>query len=356
MNYRRWTLIGTVAAIVAVIWLIESDRMMGPILPSGSADLELIEVLDKAGKYPEAKELVGIAGYLNGPEFKLADVIGEKVILIDFWTYSCINCQRTFPYLRDWWTKYEDDGLLIVGVHTPEFDFEKVTENVQKAVENFDIGWPVVQDNDYATWRAYKNQYWPRKYLIDIDGYIVYDHIGEGGYEETERKIQELLSERMARIGTPGGLADIIGLEDGLAVERGRVGTPELYLGAFRNEEFLGNASASRVGVQILTMPDEQDQRNNLVYQSGEWEFTKEFVRCIADCRLRVRYSAQRVHIVTGGSGGDVRVSRDGEFWGLVPVSQTTLYTIIDDKDGPGEHTLELEFQPGQELYAFTFG
>ena len=210
MNYRRWTLVGTVAAIILVIWSIESDRMMIPSLPAGSADLQLIGDPDKADRYPEAKELVGISGYLNGPEFELADYIGKKVILIDFWTYTCINCQRTFPYLRDWWKKYEDDGLLIVGVHTPEFEFERDRANVESAIDRFGIKWPVVQDNDYATWRAYRNQYWPRKYLIDVDGYVVYDHIGEGGYDETEQRIQELLSELMERKGSTAALDESI--------------------------------------------------------------------------------------------------------------------------------------------------
>jgi len=126
--------------------------------------------------------LVGIAGYINtenygGDNFQLQDYIGKKVILVDFWTYTCINCQRTLPYITSWHEKYSDKCLLIVGVHTPEFEFEKKIENVKNAVQEFGIQYPVVQDNDYATWRAYKNNYWPHKYLIDINGDIVYDHV-----------------------------------------------------------------------------------------------------------------------------------------------------------------------------------
>jgi thiol-disulfide isomerase/thioredoxin len=138
--------------------------------------------------------LAGISGYINTHDgFRLSEIVGKKVVLVDFWTYSCINCQRTQPYLNAWYKKYKDAGLEIVGVHTPEFAFEKDRANVVAAVEKFGITYPVVQDNDYQTWGTYGNRYWPRKYLIDIDGYIVYDHIGEGGYEETEEKIQELL-------------------------------------------------------------------------------------------------------------------------------------------------------------------
>ena len=150
----------------------------------------------KAKKYTSAREIVPGGGFINTEPFKLKDFIGKKVILLDFWTYSCINCQRTTPYLNAWYEKYKDQGLVIVGVHTPEFDFEKVYENVANAVKEEGIKYPVVQDNDYATWQTYENRFWPRKYLIDIDGYIIYDHIGEGAYDETERLIQTALKER----------------------------------------------------------------------------------------------------------------------------------------------------------------
>ena len=141
----------------------------------------------KKAKYPLAIELVAPQGYINLPQGKTNTTIGElagkKVVLVDFWTYSCINCQRTIPYLNAWYEKYRGAGLEIIGVHTPEFEFEKDYVNVQAAVLKYGIRYPVVQDNDYATWTAYRNRYWPHKYLVDIDGFIVYDHIGEGGYE-----------------------------------------------------------------------------------------------------------------------------------------------------------------------------
>jgi len=153
-------------------------------------------IANKREKYDSAKEIVLPSGFINTQPFNLADHIGKEVILLDMWTYSCINCQRTLPYVNTWSEKYKDQGLLVVGIHTPEFEFEKDIENVKDAVEKFGIKYPVVLDNDYGTWRAYSNRYWPRKYLIDIDGFIVYDHKGEGRYDETERKIQELLEER----------------------------------------------------------------------------------------------------------------------------------------------------------------
>src|SRR3990167_6237732 len=162
------------------------------------------KTIDKpVSNYPvfKYKEITSPSGFVNTGPFNLKDIVGKKVILLDFMTYSCINCQRTFPYLNAWYEKYKDQGLEIVGIHTPEFAFEKNIENVREAMRRFGILYPVVFDNDYATWRAYGNQYWPRKYLIDIHGDIVYDHIGEGAYEETEMKIRELLLERSRLLG-----------------------------------------------------------------------------------------------------------------------------------------------------------
>lgn len=156
----------------------------------------IIRIKEKEEKYIHAPELQGITGYLNlnNSTITLQENIGKKVILIDFWTYSCINCQRTFPYLNEWWRKYKDQGLLIIGVHSPEFEFEKKRENVENAIKEFGIEYPVVQDNNFQTWRAYRNHYWPAKYFIDIDGFFVYGHFGEGDYELLEKKIQELFN------------------------------------------------------------------------------------------------------------------------------------------------------------------
>jgi thiol-disulfide isomerase/thioredoxin len=155
--------------------------------------------IDKS-QFKPAPELAKITSYINSQPITLADLRG-KVVLVDFWTYSCINCIRTIPYLNAWHEKYADDGLVIVGIHTPEFEFEKDYNNVKAAVEKFDIKYPIAQDNEKDTWNAYENLYWPRKYLIDTEGYIRYDHIGEGAYAETEKVIQSLLAERAENIG-----------------------------------------------------------------------------------------------------------------------------------------------------------
>ncbi|MFN8502287.1 redoxin domain-containing protein [Kouleothrix sp.] len=144
---------------------------------------------------PRAPELDGAGAWINSEPLTLADLNSHgKVVLIDFWTYGCYNCQNTLPYVKQWWEKYKDQGLVIVGVHTPEFAAERVLGNVQDAVKQAGIEWPVVQDNDYTIWRAYRNNYWPRFYLVDRHGQIVYDHIGEGAYEETDRQIAAALA------------------------------------------------------------------------------------------------------------------------------------------------------------------
>lgn len=144
------------------------------------------------GDASKAPEFAGIEQWLNSPPLTLSALRG-KVVLVDFWTYSCINCIRTLPYVTQWYEKYKDKGLVVVGVHTPEYPFEKSTANVQASLKRFGIRYPVAQDNAYATWDAYKNQYWPALYLIDANGKIVYQHFGEGQYAETEAQIQKLL-------------------------------------------------------------------------------------------------------------------------------------------------------------------
>ena len=184
MKRKNIALVIVVLLIVAaIVYLTPRNTVANSVELSVSDASQRVTL--KEQKYEKAKELAGISGYLNTDAFKLSELIGKKVVLIDFWTYTCINCQRTLPYITAWDKKYRDQGLVVIGVHTPEFEFEKKKGNVQSAIEEFGIKYPVVQDNDYATWRAYNNRYWPRKYLIDIDGFIVYDHIGEGGYEET---------------------------------------------------------------------------------------------------------------------------------------------------------------------------
>lgn len=164
-----------------------------PVAESFTPSQEIQPIITPPGIEP-APDFRGIEQWINSSPLSLTELQG-KVVLVDFWTYSCINCQRTLPYVRSWQDKYADHGLVIVGVHSPEFDFESVEANVREAVERERVTWPVAMDNDFSTWRAYENRWWPHKFLIDQDGLIRYDHIGEGAYQETELHIRNLLVE-----------------------------------------------------------------------------------------------------------------------------------------------------------------
>lgn len=306
----------------------------------------------KARYYTKAPEISTPDGFVNtnGESISLESLRG-KVVLLDVWTYSCINCQRTIPYLNAWYEKYKDDGLVIVGLHTPEFAFEKALENVQRATEKFGIKYPVVLDNDYSTWIEYGNRYWPRKYLIDLDGYIVYDHIGEGGYEETERAIRQALSERAARMG------EEITLSKALEEERplqGGIGSPETYFGALRNDNF-GNGTPHLKGVQMLSVPETLEP--NTLYLDGTWNFEDEYAQNVGIGKIVFSYKAGNVYMVASASEPiDVDVYQDGVFVKTVTIQKDELYTIMENET-PDGHTLELRVKrEGLKAFTFTFG
>ncbi len=333
----------------------------------------------KSKRYELAKEVTTPDGFINtdGKPITINSLIGKKVILVDFWTYSCINCQRTTPYLNAWYEKYKDRGFVIIGMHTPEFEFEKKYDNVKAAVEKFGIKFPVVLDNDFSTWTAYKNQYWPRKYLIDIDGYIVYDHIGEGGYDETERAIQQALAERMAVLGMKGEIDTAFTTPGGASAPQ--AGSPEIYFGAGRNE-YLGNGAARTAGIQHLSEPSAIAA--NELYLAGDWNVEKEFAENQnAGAKIIFKYASHDVYFVASAkdgakinphtSGGvGVKVLRDGkpldasiagediakDQSSTALIKEDRLYKLIHDP-AYGEHTIEIIIEsPGLRAFTFTFG
>ena len=176
----------------------EPDPEIEDKVASGKAEREgaAERITRKEAEFPRANEIIAPTGFINTEGVSIGENLGEKVVLLEFWTYSCFNCQNVQPYLNQWHEEYEDDGLLVIGVHRPEFEFEKDPASVQTAVEEADIRYPVVLDNNSATWDAYDNRYWPARYLIDADGFIRYQHFGEGAYEENEEEIQKLLKEK----------------------------------------------------------------------------------------------------------------------------------------------------------------
>ena len=325
-----------------------------------------IPAAQKSSMYSLAPELVSPDGYINtdGKKITLAELRGKKVVLLDIWTYSCINCQRTLPYLKDWYAKYKDQGLEIVAVHTPEFAFEKVQKNVENAVRGFGLSYPVVLDNEYRTWNAYGNQYWPRKYLIDIDGYIIYDHIGEGAYAETEAQIQRALAERAARLGED--MPDVA-LTTEIESAGGRANSPETYFGAWRNNN-LGNGVERKEGRQTLKIPE--NLTGNVFYLGGVWNFEYEYMTNESkNAQLRFIYDAKDVYFVAAAATPvRIKVTRDGGKPlgaargadvgedGFVTIQEERLYKLIQDT-GYGVHTIEIEVEsPGLEAYTFTFG
>jgi cytochrome c biogenesis protein CcdA/thiol-disulfide isomerase/thioredoxin len=328
------------------------------VLPNGERESA------KARTYTHTPEVVSPSGYVNtaGKPITIGEFIGKKVVLVDFWTYSCINCQRTLPYLKAWDEKYRDLGLQIIGIHTPEFAFEKVQKNVETAVQGFGLTYPSILDNAYGTWGAFNNSYWPRKYLVDIDGYIVYDHAGEGNYEETERAIQKALQERAAVLGT-GELipADIVNPR----APSVRAGSPETYFGAWRNE-YLANGMPFVSGSHAFLLPNAFD--TNKLYLDGTWNITHEYARSVGRASIVFRYAAQAVYFVAASEkGARVRLLIDGK---PIPVSMqgadvvdgeatiqgNRLYKLVEDT-APAVHTLEIRVEEGiLDAYTFTFG
>lgn len=299
-----------------------------------------------------APEISTPDGFVNtdGKPLTLESLRG-KVVLLDIWTFSCINCQRTIPRLKELHAKYKDKGLVIVGLHTPEFAFEHVLSNVERAVKDFGIEYPVVLDNDYSTWNAYGNRYWPRKYLIDPEGYIIYDHIGEGGYEETERAVQEALMKRDASLHFDA-MEEPIEAETPTSYHEN---SPEVYFGSHRNE-YLANGTKERAGVQTFAAPNGALEES-MLYLGGEWDITGEYSEGGVGSSILYRFSAQKVFFVAGSATGTViDIYQDDVFVKSVTVQEEGLYTLIENPEH-GVHTLRIEVQgPALQAFTFTFG
>jgi cytochrome c biogenesis protein CcdA/thiol-disulfide isomerase/thioredoxin len=317
---------------------------------SSTARTEL-EKLSGAGKavaatpggLARAPELRGIKLWLNTPSGKPLSIAGlrGKVVLVDFWTYSCINCLRTLPHLRAWDSAYRKAGLTIVGVHSPEFAFERVPDNVRSAVRRLGVRYPVALDNDFATWRAYSNDYWPAKYLIDRSGRIRYEHYGEGAYGETESIIRRLLGEKVKTGRT--SVADATPSD---------IRTPESYLGYARLDRYAGPVIFD--GDAAYRFPRRALAQDELAF-SGRWTLTPEHAVAGDAARLRLRFQANDIFLVLAGEGR-VEVLVDGRPVSSVAVSGLPrLYTLARFLTLT-RGLLELRFSPGLEGYAFTFG
>ncbi len=310
----------------------------------------------------QAPEFTGTQQWFNTEGNKPLSIANEvaqgHVVLIDFWTYTCINCLRTLPYIKAWDDEYRDDGLTIIGVHSPEFQFEKDASNVEDAIADNDIEYPVVQDNDLATWSAWGNQYWPAKYLIDSTGQVRFTHFGEGNYEETELAIRSLLAE--------AGDSDL-GEEAQASGEKAdpKLATPETYLGALRAD---GWVQPPHPGELDFDSPDTSDLSINDFAYDGPWTIDKESATSKNGSVINLRFQAKSVYLVLGADGAPapIDVLLDGKPIsdadagddvknGRAEISRQRLYRLVELPEA-GDHTLTLRFAPGISGYAFTFG
>jgi thiol-disulfide isomerase/thioredoxin len=311
----------------------------------------------------------GATGWLNSPPLTAQGLRGN-VVLVDFWTYTCINWLRTLGYVRAWAEKYKDQGLVVVGVHTPEFPFEGDLDNVRKAANDMRVGYPIALDSDYAVWSAFSNHYWPAVYIADTQGRIRHHQFGEGGYEECERIIQLLLRERGG-----GHIADdlVAVAADGFEAQADwrNLESPETYLGYERTQNFASPGGARLDEARIFVAPDAL--KLNDWSLSGDWTVeSRASVLNRADGRITFRFHARDVNLVVGlrvpGASVRFRVLVDGEAPGDAhgldvdhdghgTVAQQRLYQLVRERGSITDRTLEITFlAPGVEAYVFTFG
>jgi thiol-disulfide isomerase/thioredoxin len=396
MKKEKILLVVMVVFVVIAIWYLEAKKVhpvvagpgaqsialtattspVNPIVTTSTQNvkpaLTLAELAaeDRQAGYPSAIEIVDPTGFVNtSSSFTLGSLIGKQVVLLDFWTYSCINCIRTIPYLNAWYSRYHDQGLQIVGIHTPEFDFEKDIANVSAAVQKYGIQYPVVLDSDYGTWNAYNNLYWPHEYLIDMAGYIVHDQIGEGNYAETEGEIQKLLAERDEILGAaPASMPTSTVFVPSSVISGGLFMSPETYFGFARNS-YLTNGVSGDAGAGIQNLVAPKSVNVNSLYLVGKWNFTDQFATNEATgTEILYRYQAGKVYIVASAPQGvTLEVLQDGKpvttaagsdvVNGKVFIQASRLYNLINNPDGSGTHTLELIMDsPGLQAFTFTFG
>ena len=334
-----------------------SSTSGGDYFVSGETNKETLlsgEILPNLGPAPE---LTGITNWINSDPLTLAELRGS-VVLVDFWTYSCINCVRTLPYIKEWNEKYAEDGLVIIGVHAPEFAFEKDSVNVLEAVQRFGITYPVAQDNDFKTWRAFNNRYWPAKYFIDAEGNVRYTHFGEGQYAESELVIQQLLAETGVKVDNA--------LTEEKAGSTLANQTPETYIGASRQTAFTSPEALLLNKASMYTIPASIPLHHFAV--SGLWNFKKELAESQkAGNQLALHFFAKDVYLVLDSAvPGKIGIEvQDPTVKNLSPelngnneisIDEARLYHLASF-DSALEGTMVIDFlDPGIQAYAFTFG
>ena len=337
--------------------------------------------IDKT-QFTKAPEFAQISGYINTPDnspLTLSSLKG-KVVLLYIWTYTCINSIRPMPYIDDWNQKYSDNGLVVVGVHSPEFQFEKNFTNVKDAVQRFGIKYPVILDSDHGTWNAYQNNYWPRYYLIDSQGYIRYDHIGEGDYDQIEKSIQSLLAERAALMGAKEisfntEPSTVIKPESLYYVDLRQNTTPEIYIGYNTARAPLGNPEGFKPEQTVsYSIPSTTNFNPHIVYLQGKWKNNPDNMELQSDSgRIILTYYGKAVNIIAGGKGGGV-VSNDEEGGAAAALTSNNSLGVDLSSDGSFKidgqrlynlaihnnytaHSIVIDVKgKGFQFYTFTFG
>ncbi|WP_106853462.1 cytochrome c biogenesis protein DipZ [Caballeronia novacaledonica] len=324
------------------------------------------DALPVQGKLPS---LDGATTWLNSAPLS-ADALRGKVVVINFWTYSCINCLRTLPYLKTWAQRYGDDGLVVIGVHTPEFGFERDTGNVKRALANLNIKYPVAIDNEYGIWRAFGNQYWPAFYIVDAQGRVRFHHFGEGGYRDAENAIRQLLADNGAMTTAHDGQA-VQGSGAQAAADPANIGSDETYVGYRQAQDFASPQRVKPDAVETYTLPAQLALNDWAL--DGKWNVGAEAAAPAAPhARIAYRFHARDLHLVLGPSpdGKPVRfrVTIDGAAPGASHgadiaadgsgvVTNARLYQLVRQSGAVGDRTFEIEFlDPGAQAYSFTFG
>lgn len=296
-----------------------------------------------------APEFCGLQGWISSKPLTLKELRG-KVVLLDFWTYSCVNCLRTLPHLKALYQKYKKYGFILIGVHTPEFDFERVAENVKKAVHKHAIPYPVALDSSNSTWKAYGNQYWPRQALIDAKGRVVWEHTGEGGYRELEEWIQKLLElagkkvkEKVAEKDRDvKGYFSMIGI------------SPEIYAGSLRNERLGSSGVCGAEGV-CRFLDNSKKHERDVLYPQGEWiQRREELIHTGTRGYVLLKYRAREVNAVLDGKT-TVKILLDNKKSRTIKINGPDIYNLVETKSQE-EHEVKLVPKGRLAVYAFTFG
>jgi thiol-disulfide isomerase/thioredoxin len=375
INHHRRRLFGAVAMTIAAarLGMIGSARAQsGKTKAADPPTIKVRQTTPAAAQLPiegEFPSLGGATGWLNSQPLTAAGLRG-KVVLVDFWTYSCINWLRSHPYVRAWAEKYKDQGLVVIGVHAPEFAFEKDTDNVRQAAKDMRIDYPIAIDNDHAVWRAFNNEYWPALFFVDAQGHIRHHKFGEGDYEQSERIIQQLLAEA----GNGGNSHELVSVDPRgveAAADWDSLKSPENYVGYERTENFASPGGPALDGPHVYALPARL--RLNQWALSGNWTVGKQAtVLNQASGRIAYRFHARDLHLVMGppaqGKSVRFRVLIDGQPPGTAhgvdvddrgngTVKEPRLYQLIRQPGSIADRQFEIEFlDPGVEAFAFTFG